>query len=208
MKAGGGDSGAVKTLCHLNGEEHIGKLRKTVGIPPIVTLLPLEIIELARAVDVGDGAHGDDTRRCTLPEKSAEEVREKKRSKVIDGECCLKSVTGEYQLLHEHTGVMEEHIQSREPFDDLFAAGPHLGQRREIRLKSLDTGSRQRMDFRRCLLKPSGGPSMDDNLCTQSGKLERSRFANPVGRTGDKNRLAVRSAGRNQKCPLFSIVWE
>ena len=103
---------------------------------------------------------------------------------------------------------MEEHIQAREPSDDLFATGPNLRQGREIRLKSLDTGSRQRKDFRRCLLKPTGGPSMDDNLCTQSGKLECSRSANPVGRTSDKNRLAVRSAGRNQKCPLFSMVWE
>ncbi len=103
---------------------------------------------------------------------------------------------------------MQEHIQAREPSDDLFSAGPNLRQGREIRLNGLGAGSRQRMDFRRCLLKPSGGPSMDDNLCTQSGKLERSRFANPVGRTGDKNRLAVRSAGRNQKCPLCSMMWE
>jgi hypothetical protein len=103
---------------------------------------------------------------------------------------------------------MQEHIQARETFDDLFAAGPNLGQRRKIRLKGLDTGSRQRMDFRRCLLNPLGGPSMDNNMCTQSGKLERSRLANPVGRTSDKNRLAVRSDGRNQKCPLFSMLWE
>jgi hypothetical protein len=101
---------------------------------------------------------------------------------------------------------MQEHIQAREPSDHLFAAGPNLRQGREIRLKRLDAGSRQRMDFRSCLLNPPGGPSMDDNPCTSSGKLQRCRFANPVGRAGDKNRLAIRSAGRNQKCPLFSIV--
>jgi O-acetyl-ADP-ribose deacetylase (regulator of RNase III) len=44
---------------------------------------------------VGGGADGDDARRCTLPEKSAEKVREKKGSKVIDGKCRLKSINRE-----------------------------------------------------------------------------------------------------------------
>jgi len=84
------------------------------------------------------GADGDDARRCTPPEKSGEKVRQKKWSKVIDGKGLFKSINSERKLLLEHTGIMQEHIYAREPLDDLFAAGSHPRERREISLQSLD----------------------------------------------------------------------
>ena len=110
-----------------------------VGEPGlVVALLPVEIVDVAGAEDMGAGAQSDDAR-------AGGEGREQGRrpsevAQVIGAELGLESIVGLAFRTHHHAGIVEEQVDGESLLDNSFGGLCDAGLRSEFKFFPVELG--------------------------------------------------------------------
>src|ERR1700679_2459939 len=96
------------------GEEDVGELVGSVGVPWDVAALALQIVELDLAVAVRERGDGDDARRGGGEQLREEQPGERKVAEVVGAKLALKAVGRELAGGEGHdAGVVDEDVEGK-----------------------------------------------------------------------------------------------